>query len=67
MSIAVGARVQHRHQRKAGHDKFGYPTGALLQGTVVRIAEGCNAVYWVDFGKEFPTICSKSDITMIEP
>lgn len=66
MSILVGSQVRHRHQRKTGCDKFGYPTGKLLEGVVRRIDEGCNAVYWVDFGKEFLTICCASDIKTVD-
>ena len=31
-------------------------------GTVARIDEGCNPVYWVDFGKEFLSCVCSLDI-----
>ena len=50
-TFKVGQVVRHRHRSL-------YPSG-----TVKRVEEGCNAIYWVDFGCEFLTICTSLDIT----
>jgi len=52
--FTIDELVEHRH-------KSHYPLG-----TVVSVDAGCNAVYWVDFGREFLTVCSELDITKVE-
>jgi len=52
-TVAVGDTVKHRWRD--------YPNGVIQ-----RIDDGCNAVAWADFGREFPTIIISSDIVKID-
>jgi hypothetical protein len=56
-TITIGDVVKHRFRN--------YPNG-----TIEKIASGCNAVIWVDFGEtvcnqKHLTICSKIDIIKV--
>jgi hypothetical protein len=52
MRYIRGVKVRHRYRN--------YPVGK-----VIRAEYGCNTVYWVDFGKEFLTICIEKDLVPV--